>query len=209
MAEENILLIDNTVELASLLKADGYQIIRAKNGIEGLIKASQSRLDLVILNQACLRLLPPELAPLIAQLSYMPVLVLGHRHESSEILEMGADSFICSPPHPRELKAKINSILRRKRKLPPEKPDGGDSKNTGRNMPNLKTPLGLTPTENRIDACLKLNQGHLIEYQSLINAVWGKHTVSLDTLHYYMRRLKSKLSDSKIIQKRGVGYWLE
>ncbi|WP_041917727.1 response regulator transcription factor [Dehalococcoides mccartyi] len=208
MAKECILLIDDTAVLVTLLKAADYQIIPAANEIDGLKKASQAYADLVIVNQARLKLLLPELAHLINKLDYLPILVLGNRNESAEILELGADSFISSPPSPRELKARINSILRRKRKSPPNKIDGQDSRNKDGNALTFKTQPELTPTENRINTCLKLNQGQLMEYQSIIDTVWGKQKVSLDTLHYYMRRLKSKLSGSKIIQQRGAGYWL-
>lgn len=211
MAKECILLIDDitdTTAIVSLLKAAEYQIILAKNETDGLKKASQFHVDLVIVNQTHIKLLQHELSLLIRQLSYMPILVLGSQNEAAEILELGADSFISSPPNPRELKARINSILRPKRKLPPHKIDGSNNESNSNTL-NLKTSYKLTPTENRLDSCLKQNQGHLIEYQSLINAIWGEDKIRLDTLHYYMRRLKSKVSFPRIIQQRGIGYLLD
>ncbi|AII58510.1 hypothetical protein ASJ33_08105 [Dehalococcoides mccartyi] len=211
MSKELILLIDDiadTSALITLLKAADYQIITAATEIDGLEKASRVYADLVIVNQTRLKLPLPELAHLINKLAYMPILVLGNRNESAEILELGADSFISSPPNPRELKARITSILRRKRKFPPNKTGGQNRRSKDGNPLHCKNRTSLTPTESRINTCLKLNQGQLMEYQSIIDIVWGKQKVSLDTLHYYMRRLKSKLSGSKIIQQRGVGYWL-
>ncbi|PKH47790.1 DNA-binding response regulator [Dehalococcoides mccartyi] len=211
MAKECILLIDDitdTTAIVSLLKAAEYQIILAKNETDGLKKASQFHADLVIVNQTHIKLLQHELSLLIRQLSYMPILVLGSQNEAAEILELGADSFISSPPNPRELKARINSILRPKRKLPPHKIDGSNNESNSNTL-NLKTSYKLNPTENRLDSCLKQNQGHLIEYQSLINAMWGEDKIRLDILHYYMRRLKSKVSFPRIIQQRGIGYLLD
>ena len=98
----------------------------------------------------------------------------------------------------------MDSILRRKRDSAP--PGGDDRNDNGSLTHEPEKPTKLTDTEIRLDSCLKLNQGRVIGYRELIGAVWGGRKVSLDTLHYYVRRLKSKLLGNRIVQQRGFGY---
>jgi DNA-binding response OmpR family regulator len=56
-------------------------------------------------------------------------------------------------------------------------------------------------------SCLALNEGQVVSHRQLISEVWGGKAVSHDTLHFYVRRLKQKLSDGSIFGLRGVGYY--
>ena len=61
-------------------------------------------------------------------------------------------------------------------------------------------------------AMLVLNAGALVDYSHLISEVWGGKEVSLDNLHFYMRRLRQKLnglSRCLIVNCHGIGYRLE
>jgi DNA-binding response OmpR family regulator len=66
-------------------------------------------------------------------------------------------------------------------------------------------PNGLTSTENRLLFCLESGQGRLFSYSQLLTGVWGGKEVSLNTLHYYVRRLRGKIGGT-IVQVRGIGY---
>src|SRR5208283_32585 len=136
--------------------------------------------------------------------SYIPLLVVGDPSEAAETLESGVDSFVAAPPDLRELKARINSLLRRKRNNPPPGRNGGASNNSS----SSNSPTKLTPTESRVENFLRYHEGHLQDYQSITKFVWGNREVSLDTLHYYIRRVQAKMSSCRIIQNRGVGYLL-
>jgi two-component system response regulator ArlR len=67
---------------------------------------------------------------------------------------------------------------------------------------------GLSPTECRLSAYLISNEGRLLDYTRIITEVWGNKTVNLDTLHFYIRRLRRKLANFNIFNMRGVGYGL-
>ena len=99
--------------------------------------------------------------------SYVPIIVLGEGEEAAEILELGADAFMATPPDARELKARVGSILRRKRNSAPPGGDDGDN-DDGIQSHNPEKPPKLTDTEIRLDSCLKLNQGRVMGYRDLI-----------------------------------------
>jgi len=144
---------------------------------------------------ACLR---------IRQASYLPLIVLGTKEEAAEVLELGADAYMTKPPSLRELVARVRTLLRRKPRYVP--PVDSPRLEIEKHLPNGGDGNGLTPTEFRLASCLLLNRGRLVEYPRLISEVWGGKTVSVDNLHFYVRRLRSKLVNVSIFGLRGVGY---
>lgn len=141
----------------------------------------------------------------IRQASYLPIIVLGSEEGAAEMLELGADVYITKPPNVNELVARVNALLRRKRK---DDPSGGNPKP---HIKNYLTKKGkgvnrLTPIEFRLASCLILNKGSLLRYRQLAAGVWGGKTVTIGTLHFYMRRLRQKLANGNISMVRGVGY---
>jgi len=122
-----------------------------------------------------------------------------------EILELGADAYMTKPPSLSELVARVHALLRRKPRChPPGDNPGPDIENHLSDGGNDSD--GLTPTEYRLASCLILNKGRLLGYSQLISEVWGGKEVSLNTLHFYMRRLRRKLGNGGIFMLRGVGY---
>jgi two-component system response regulator ArlR len=187
------------------LEAAGYEVIGSKDALDGLRKLYETSPDLIIMagglpmidgEDACLR---------IRQASYLPIIVMGSRSEAAEMLELGADAYMEKPPSLSELVARVHVLLRRKPTLSPptgsageEAGDGSQEDGNGHN--------GLTSTEFRLASCLMHNRGRLLDYSEIIRGVWGGKKVSLDTLHFYMRRLRQKLAGGGISMFRGVGY---
>ena len=174
---------------------------------EGLKKLYESFPDLVIMAN--------ELSPLngekpvfyFRQTCYLPILAIGNKEEAAETLELGADAYIIKPPAPEELVARVRALLRRKERYDPP---GGNPK---LEIENRLSKRGngsseLTPTEFRLASCLILNKDRLLGYPQLISEVWGGKKVSPDTLHFYVRRLRSKLGNIGVFGLRGIGYRL-
>ena len=204
-----ILVIEKDEALAvkaiAALEEAGYKVVRVTDTLDGLKQLYEAYPDLIIVaadmpmvngEDACLQ---------IRQACYLPIIVLGSQEEAVEMLELGADAYMTKPPSLTELVARVHVLLRRKPrydrlrhnpKLEIENrlPKGGKGLN------------GLTPTEFRLASCLILNEGRLLDYPWLISGVWGGKKVSLDTLHFYMRRLRSKLANVGILGLRGIGY---
>jgi DNA-binding response OmpR family regulator len=141
----------------------------------------------------------------IRQASYLPIIVLGSREEAVEALELGADVYMTKPLSLNELVARVHALLRRKPRHDPlrnsPEVEIGDCPDNGGNGSNR-----LNSTEFRLTSCRLLDRGRLLGYARLISEVWRGKEVSVDTLHFYMRRLRSKLANVNIFGLRGVSY---
>jgi two-component system response regulator ArlR len=193
----------SSLEAVEALRDAGYEVVEAASAADGLKMIYKVRPDVVIAStdlppvdgeDACLRL---------RQASYLPLIAIGSRDEVVEMLELGVDACIISPPSGREVVARVNSLLKRKEDDDPPGGAGPDEERYRRAEANTE---GLSPTECRLSRCLLSHQGSLLDYPQLITEVWGGKNVSLDTLHFYIRRLRRKLSGFKIFSVRGVGY---
>ena len=133
------------------------------------------------------------------------MMVMGPAEEARDTLELGADTYISRPPSDVELAAKVRSLLRRKKRYDPpgDNPKLEIESHLSKGEDGSNRPTG---TEFRLTSCLMLNKGRLLDYPRLISEVWGGKEVSLDTLHFYMRRLRQKLANVSISELRGVGY---
>jgi two-component system response regulator ArlR len=156
----------------------------------------------------------------IREVSYLPIIVLGNQEEAAESLELGADVFMTKPPSLRELVARVRSLLQRKSRFEGKKKPPGTS--ITNNSLNESAPVqdksdGLkyfTSTEFRLAKYLINNEGNFIDYSRIIRDVWDGNKVSIDTIHFYVRRLRKKLQalfpyQVDIINYRGIGYRLE
>jgi DNA-binding response OmpR family regulator len=186
------------------LREAGYEVVEADDAADGLKKIYEIHPDVVIASSdlplvngedACLRL---------RQASYLPLIAIGSRDEVVEMLEIGVDACIIRPPSGREVVARVHSLLRRQGKNDP--PGGGGRPGIESYLPGEEDSKGLSPTECRLSSCLFSNEGRLLGYPQLITGVWGAKKVSVDTLHFYIRRLRRKLANFKIFGVRGVGY---
>ncbi len=194
------------LKAAGALEAAGYEVAAAGDTMEGIKKLYETHPDLIVVAQE-LTVEDGEDAYLrIRQSSYLPLIVIGGRGGAAEMLESGADAYVVRPLSLGELVARVRALLRRK---PGPKPPGNSNTREiyNRSQQDDKNGLnGLTPTETRLSSCLLYNQGRLLSYSDIINQVWGNKKVSLDTLHFYMRRLRQKLFNGSLYMFRGVGY---
>ena len=122
----HILVVDDDREirtlLAEYLDSNGFRTFTAGNGIEMRRQLDALRIDLVVLDLT----LPGEdgltLCRTLRATSNLPVIMLTARGEPLDRilgLEMGADDYLAKPFEPRELFARIRSVLRRTNALPP------------------------------------------------------------------------------------------
>jgi two-component system, OmpR family, response regulator ArlR len=190
---------------AGALREAGYEVFEAPDATDGLKKIFQTRPDLIIAStdlppvngeNACLRL---------RQASYLPLIAIGSQEEVVEMLELGADAYVIRPPSNREVVARVHLLLNRQRK---DQTGGGCRTGIMNYLRAVDDSDGLSPTEFRLSSCLLSNEGRLLDYPRLITEVWGEKMVSVDTLHFYIRRLRRKLDWFNIFGVRGVGYGL-
>ena len=121
---ERILLVCNdlvmTDELTLFLQHSGFQVASIIESKQTVAEMARTHPDLILVRENIRRVNGDELCIHIRGLSDVPIIVLGHALEEAdgvEMLEMGADAYLTSPLNPRELLARIRSLLRRTRRL--------------------------------------------------------------------------------------------
>jgi two-component system OmpR family response regulator len=121
----HILLVDDDVELCSLLteflQREGFTVECAHEGRQGLEMAPRPGVDLVVLDVMLPGIDGFEILKRLREISKVPVLMLTARGEDIDRivgLELGADDYLAKPFNPRELLARVHSVLRRARTLP-------------------------------------------------------------------------------------------
>ena len=121
---QRILLVCNdlamTDELTFFLQHSGFQVASIIETKQVVAEMARTHPDLILVRENNRRVNGDELCIHIRGLSDVPIIVLGHALEQAdgvEMLEMGADAYLTSPLNPRELLARIRSLLRRTRRL--------------------------------------------------------------------------------------------
>lgn len=156
----------------------------------------------------------------IRQISDVPIILLTVRDEEEDILRgltWGADDYVLKPFSPRQLVARIHSLLRRAA-IGKKRGDApytiGDIEFT----PGLRAfsrkaqePVILTKLEARLLEYLMLNEGQVLLSENIIDHVWGPSGGSTEMLRQLVRRLRKKIerdpSEPQLIQNLpGVGY---
>ena len=221
-----LLLIDDSEEIQKLvglfLEREGYEMIRASNGKAGLRQLAMHRPDLVILDIMMPEVDGWETCRRMREVSNVPIIMLTARSQEADIvrgLELGADDYITKPFDPAELKARIQSLLRRTTDLTREDrspqilDDGWLHIDLGKRIIKANdTPVDLTPTEFRLLAALIQRPDCVIPHKQLLRQVWGpEYSEEVHYLKLYVRYLRQKLerdpsNPTYLLTEWGVGY---
>ena len=125
MRQFRILVVDDEERiinfLRSKLKASGYEVLTAGNGLEGLEQAQAQEPDLIVLDLLMPKMDGLEMLKELRSFSAVPVIILtakGADADRIKGLQLGADDYLPKPFNPDELVARIEAIRRR---LEPEK----------------------------------------------------------------------------------------
>ncbi|MCK5181620.1 MAG: response regulator transcription factor [Dehalococcoidia bacterium] len=105
-----------TDNLTFLLQHSGFQTVNVAGSMQALAEVNRSSPDLILMRENSHRLNGDELCIRIRELSDAPIIVLGQEQDEAagvEFLEMGADAYLPTPLHYRELLARVRSLLRR------------------------------------------------------------------------------------------------
>ncbi|KPL18128.1 MAG: transcriptional regulator [Anaerolineae bacterium SM23_84] len=225
-----ILLIEDAHELSRVirreLKAAGYQVLLAPDGVSGVQLHASRQPDLVILDWMLPKLDGLDVLRHIRESSATPVLMLTARAEEADRvigLELGADDYLCKPFHMRELIARVRALLRRIERvdeiLAADRAAGGAVLTYGPLTLDPDSyqatldgkPLELTRTEFQLLHLFMRNPGRVFNRPYLLDAVWGEHYVTGDrSVDNAILRLRRKLGQlgGHIETVWGVGYRL-
>jgi DNA-binding response OmpR family regulator len=218
---QTVLVVEDEASIASFvslyLKNAGYSVKTASTGAEALAKAAGGEVDLIILDLMLPDIDGIEVCRRIRRSSDTPILMLTARDEDVDKiigLEVGADDYLTKPFNPRELVARVKSILRRsapERREPESKQlrHGELSIDAGRREVKVgEQEIQLAPKEFDLLWELLDHRGLVLTRDQLLERVWG-YTFAGDTrtVDVHVRQLRRKLGDaSPIVTVWGVGY---
>jgi DNA-binding response OmpR family regulator len=220
---EKILIVEDERNIASFvsmyLKNARYTVEIARDGAEALQKAENAKPDLVVLDLMLPDIDGLEVCRQIRSSSDVPILMLTARDDDIDKivgLEVGADDYLTKPFNPRELVARIKSILRRstasaKTGRPAEAVmEHGDLKiDAGRREVTVSGEhVQLAPKEFDLLWELLDHRGLVLTRDQLLERVWG-YTFAGDTrtVDVHVRQLRRKLGDAcPVATVWGVGY---
>ena len=232
--DRKILIVDdekNIVEIIAFnLKKEGYQVIKAADGEEGVKMAMEENPDLILLDIMMPKMDGYEACKKIREKKNTPIIMLTARAEELDKvlgLELGADDYVTKPFGVRELMARVKANLRKTvyREEPAavaeEKPVAEG--NFGRLDINAEryevrkdgNPLDLTLREFELLKFLSERKGQVFSRETLLEKVWGyEYYGDVRTVDVTIRRLREKLEDTPgkpdfILTKRGVGYYFD
>jgi DNA-binding response OmpR family regulator len=215
----SILVVEDDKKTSALvrlyLENAGFEVSEAADGRQALAAARQRRPDLVVLD-----VMLPEIDGLavcraLRTQSGVPVILLSARTTEEDKLrglDLGADDYVTKPFSPRELVARVRTVLRR---APPgEEPTaaavlrfGGLVLDTGRRALELDgRPVAVTPSELRLLEILARAAGRAFTRAELVERAFGWDYEGLErTVDVHVKNLRRKLR----LESGGDGPWIE
>jgi DNA-binding response OmpR family regulator len=204
--DSTILIIDDDEKLNRLLTdflaEFGFKTLTATHPEEGLKKLNQKAPELVILDVMLPGMDGFEVCKTIRQQSLVPIIMLTARGELMDKvvgLELGADDYLPKPFEPRELVARIHSVLRRTKKVDPTRPQsfGRLEIDFSRHISRLDGDiLDLTTNEFTALALLAENPGKVFNRDEILQELRGIDCDAFNrSVDITMSRLRQKLND--------------
>ena len=224
---KKILIIEDNpgiqMSLMDEFEADGYKVLTAGNGIEGLKLTREQKPDLIILDIMLPGLDGYEVCKkLRMEGNTTPVIMLTVKDKEIDKvlgLEFGADDYVTKPFSVRELSARVKTIFRRIGEYSGDSSSSniGETSLDFRKYEAIKrgVRLDFTPLEFQLLQYFIRNRGRVLSRIELLEHVWGEQNVviSLRTIDSHVASIRKKLEDDPskpefIINIRGVGYKL-
>ena len=191
--------------LRSKLKASGYEVFTANNGVEGLEQAQAQEPNLIVLDLLMPKMDGLEMLKELRSFSAVPVIVLTAKDANSDRikgLQLGADDYLPKPFNPDELVARIEAVRRRlepgeRLKVPEVFKLGHVTVDFKRHIVSVRNEQRYLPrTEWLLLSQLIKNAGRLMLYDDLLTNIWGpEYRDDVQLLRTCISRLRSKLED--------------
>ncbi len=222
-----ILVMEDEDALATLLQynleKEGYDVVVAADGEEGLVQIDERQPDLVLLDWMLPKVSGIEVCRRIRgrpETRNLPVIMLTARGEESDRvrgLDTGADDYLTKPFSMVELIARIRAVLRRIRPgLADDRVGHGDIviDRVAHRVRRSGKEVHLGPTEFRLLDHFMRHPGRVFSREQLLDAVWGSDVyVEARTVDVHVGRLRKALdvgdSANPIRTVRSAGYSLD
>jgi len=222
---QTVLVIEDDAKIVNLLRLylerDGYQVQSAGDGVSGLEALDRGRFDFVILDLMLPGLDGIEVCRRIRATLEVPILMLTARVDEVDKLlglSLGADDYVTKPFSPREVVARVRTILRRTERETPARVlrRGALEMDVDRHRVTVEgREVRLTKVEFRLLQALLEAPERVYSRDSLLNRIYAHHEAAVvdRAIDVHVGKLREKLGDDPaqprfIVTVRGVGYKL-
>ena len=219
-----VLIIDDELQIRRLLRlcldANGYRVLEAANGQEGISEVAQHRPDIVVLDWGLPDMDGVTVLKRLREWSQVPVVMLSVRDREDDkigALDNGADDYVTKPFATGELLARLRVAMRHNR-------SSSDTAlfRSGRLEVDLTArvvkvggrEVKLTATEYALFRLFVRHAGRVLTHQQILREVWGPNYIDqTQYLRVYVGHLREKLeaepsNPSLLLTEPGVGYRL-
>lgn len=219
MFHSKILIIDDEIQIRRFLRialdSNGYCVLEASTGKDGIYMAAMGKPDLIILDLGLPDTTGFEVLKQIRSWSQTPVILLTIQDsEEDKIfgLDNGANDYVTKPFSTGELLARIRALLRvsKTEEENHEFTNGYLHVDTLSRTVKLKsTIIKLTSTEYELLLLFIKNAGRVLTHQYIMKEIWGAfHSDETQSLRVFMAQIRKKMGNKPglIITEPGVGY---
>jgi two-component system alkaline phosphatase synthesis response regulator PhoP len=221
-----VLVVDDDPGIVKVVRAyleqAGFDVLVAYDGKKALHIARHDKPDLVVLDLMLPEMDGWDVCRALRKESDVPIIMLTARVEETDKLvglELGADDYVTKPFSPRELAARVRSVLRRSGAMPAE-PERMSLRGVTIDLSRHQVvvqgePVDLTPTEFSLLAALMKDPGRAFTRSQLLESVQGYAYDGYErTIDVHVKNLRQKIeqnprSPQRIKTVYGVGYKFE
>ena len=209
--------------LAANLRAEGFEVLPAASGTEGLQLACEQPPDLLILDLHLPDLDSLTLARLLRRCADVPILMLaGHGPDGQTLncLEVAGHDYLAEPVRPDELPARVCALLHQPSHETPSPATHLQSGNLSLDLITRRASLGNLPlklTQKEFDLLAEFmrHRGTVLSREHVLSRIWGHASAeSSHTVDVHVRWLREKIEANpslprRILTVRGAGYRFE
>jgi len=205
-----ILIIDDEPQIRKFLdialRAQGYKVYVAENGMKGLETLASRGADLLILDLGLPDMDGQEVLTELRQWSDIPVIVLSARPDENQkikLLDAGANDYVTKPFSIQELCARIRVMFRNKAPTSEQKTVFNDGKlfvDIAEHIVRVENEeIILTKKEIQLLALLIRHQGKIVTQKQIMAELWGvSHEEDTHYLRILVKKLRTKIGDSAL-----------
>jgi two-component system KDP operon response regulator KdpE len=217
-----VLVIDDEAQIRRLLQltleSNDYKVLFAEDGKEGIRRAGMDRPELIILDLGLPDMDGLDVLKELRKWGNIPVLILSVRDSESDIiscLNAGADDYLVKPFRSGELTARIETALRHRPSVNPERVFISGSLSVdlvARLVKRSGQVVKLTPTEYKLLSLFVRNVGRVLTHRYLLEEVWGPaFAEESEYTRVYVGQLRKKIEDDPahpklLLTESGIGY---
>lgn len=224
-----VLIIEDEKPIRRFLRAsllgEGYRVVEAETGRQGLTMALAQPPDVVILDLGLPDMDGLRLIEELRDWSQVPIIILSARDQEKDkvtALDRGADDYLSKPFGVGELLARLRVALRHQARVSDQSGSAATRFSVGDLLVDLETrrvlvrgqEVHLTPIEYRLLTTLVQHAGKVLTHRFLLKEVWGPgHVEETHYLRVFTASLRRKLEDDParpcyLLTEQGVGYRL-